>query len=102
LARSHVHAGHVGGAAAVRGGGVVAAACVSPVADPAAGGSDTYGALARAGVPVRAARTGGEGVAGTVSWQVLLAGAGTGANDASVGLRARTAGLAVVLLGALE
>src|SRR5690606_11033500 len=102
LVLSHFHADHVGGLAAVLGGREVAAALVSPVADPAAGASDTYGALARAGVPVRAARTGDEGVAGTVSWQVLLAGAGTGANDASVVLRARTAGLDVVLLGDLE
>ncbi|WP_036960493.1 hypothetical protein, partial [Promicromonospora kroppenstedtii] len=55
-----------------------------------------------AGVPVRVAGSGDRGTAGTLAWQVLQAGAGTGANDSSVVLSARVAGLDVLLLGDLE
>ncbi|NNH54029.1 MBL fold metallo-hydrolase, partial [Promicromonospora citrea] len=102
LVLSHFHADHVGGLPAVLAGREVTAALVSPVAEPAAGAAATYAALAGAEVPVRVAGTGDRGTAGTVGWQVLLAGAGAGANDSSVVLGARTAGLDVVLLGDLE
>ncbi|MFI9487156.1 ComEC/Rec2 family competence protein [Promicromonospora sp. NPDC052451] len=102
LVLSHFHADHVGGLGPVLAGREVTAALVSPVAEPAAGAAATTAALAAAGVPVRPARTGDQGVAGTVAWRVPLAGAGTGANDSSVVLAARTAGLDVVLLGDLE
>lgn len=102
LVLSHFHADHVGGLGPVLAGREVAAALVSPVAEPAAGAAATGAALAAAGVPVRAARTGDRGTAGTLVWEVPLAGAGEGANDSSVVLAARTAGLDVLLLGDLE
>lgn len=102
LVLSHFHADHVGGLGPVLAGREVTAALVSPVAEPAAGAAATTAALAAAGVPVRAARPGDRGAAGSLAWRVLLAGAGEGANDSSVVLAARTAGLDVLLLGDLE
>ena len=102
LVLSHFHADHVGGLGPVLAGREVVAALVSPVPEPATGAARTEAALAAAGVPVRAARTGDEGVAGVLAWHVPLAGAGTGANDSSVVLAARTGGLDVLLLGDLE
>jgi competence protein ComEC len=102
LVLSHFHADHVGGLGPVLAGREVTAALVSPVPEPAASAAATGSALAAAGVPVRAASAGDRGSAGTLAWQVLLAGAGEGANDSSVVLAARTAGLDVVLLGDLE
>lgn len=102
LVLSHFHADHVGGLGPVLAGREVTAALVSPVPEPAANAAATGSALAAAGVPARAARAGDHGTAGTLAWQVLLAGAGEGANDSSVVVAARTAGLDVVLLGDLE
>lgn len=102
LVLTHFHADHVGGLGPVLAGRKVVAALVSPVPEPAANAGVTEAALAAAGVPVRAAGTGDRGTAGTLAWQVLQAGAGTGANDASVVLSARVAGLDVLLLGDLE
>lgn len=103
LVLSHFHADHVGGLGPVLAGREVAAALVSPVPEPATNAAGTGAALAAAGVPVRVARSGDRGTAGTLAWQVLQAGAGEGANDSSVVLAARTAaGLDVVLLGDLE
>jgi len=102
LVLSHFHADHVGGLGPVLAGRAVTAALVSPVPEPAANAAATGSALAAAGVPVRAARAGDQGTAGTLAWRVLLAGAGAGANDSSVVLAARTAGLDVLLLGDLE
>jgi len=103
LVLSHFHADHVGGLGQVLAGREVAAALVSPVPEPATNAAATGAALAAAGVPVRAARAGDRGTAGELAWQVLLAGAGDGANDSSVVLAARTvSGLDVVLLGDLE
>ncbi|GAA4701127.1 competence protein ComEC [Promicromonospora umidemergens] len=102
LVLSHFHADHVGGLGPVLAGREVAAALVSPVPEPAANAAATGAALAAAGVPVRAARAGERGTAGALTWQVLLAGAGEGANDSSVVLAARTAGLDVLTLGDLE
>ncbi len=102
LVLSHFHADHVGGLGPVLAGREVMAALVSPVPEPAANAAATEAALTAAGVPVRAARTGDQGAAGTLAWQVLLAGAGEGANDSSVVLAARAAGLDVMLLGDLE
>ncbi|MFD2792698.1 ComEC/Rec2 family competence protein [Promicromonospora vindobonensis] len=102
LVLSHFHADHVGGLGPVLAGREVAAALVSPVPEPAANAAATGAALAAAGVPVRAARAGDRGTAGALTWQVLLAGAGEGANDSSVVLAARTAGLDVLTLGDLE
>lgn len=99
---SHFHADHVGGLGPVLAGREVTAALVSPVAEPAVNAAATEAALAAAGVPVRTAQTGDRGTAGTLAWQVLLAGAGEGANDSSVVLAARVAGLDVLLLGDLE
>ncbi|MFD6141341.1 ComEC/Rec2 family competence protein [Promicromonospora sp. NPDC060271] len=102
LVLSHFHADHVGGLGPVLAGREVAAALVSPVPEPAANAAATGAALAAAGVPVGVARTGHRGTAGYLTWQVLLAGAGEGANDSSVVLAARTGGLDVLALGDLE
>ncbi|GAB2472573.1 hypothetical protein GCM10027063_11850 [Promicromonospora xylanilytica] len=102
LVLSHFHADHVGGLGPVLAGRDVAAALVSPVPEPAANAAATGAALAAAGVPVRVARTGDQGSAGALTWRVLLAGAGEGANDSSVVLAARTGGLDVLALGDLE
>ncbi|MEU4362955.1 ComEC/Rec2 family competence protein [Promicromonospora sp. NPDC023987] len=102
LVLSHFHADHVGGLEPVLAGREVAAALVSPVPEPAAKAAATEAALAAAGVPVRTAQAGDRGSAGALTWEVLLAGAGEGANDSSVVLAARTAGLDVLTLGDLE
>ncbi|MEU4385157.1 ComEC/Rec2 family competence protein [Promicromonospora sp. NPDC023805] len=102
LVLSHFHADHVGGLEPVLAGREVAAALVSPVPEPAANAAATGAALAAAGVPVGVARTGDRGTAGYLTWQVLLAGAGEGANDSSIVLAARTGGLDVLALGDLE
>lgn len=102
LVLTHFHADHVGGLAPVLAGREVVAALVSPVPEPVANAGATGAILAAAGVPVRVAGSGDRGTAGTLAWQVLQAGAGTGANDSSVVLSARVAGLDVLLLGDLE
>ncbi|MFI2489342.1 ComEC/Rec2 family competence protein [Promicromonospora kroppenstedtii] len=102
LVLTHFHADHVGGLAPVLAGREVVAALVSPVPEPVANAGATGATLAAAGVPVRVAGSGDRGTAGTLAWQVLQAGAGTDANDSSVVLSARVAGLDVLLLGDLE
>ncbi|MFD7310676.1 ComEC/Rec2 family competence protein [Promicromonospora sp. NPDC059942] len=102
LVLSHFHADHVGGLRPVLAGREVVAALVSPVPEPAANAVATEAALGAAGVPVRVAGTGDRGAVGSLAWRVLQAGAGTGANDSSVVLAARVAGLDVLLLGDLE
>lgn len=102
LVLSHFHADHVGGLGPVLAGREVAAALVSPVPEPAANAAATGAALAAAGAPVGVARTGHQGAAGYLTWQVLQAGAGEGANDSSIVLAARTGGLDVLALGDLE
>ncbi|MHA7620165.1 ComEC/Rec2 family competence protein [Cellulosimicrobium cellulans] len=126
LVLSHFHADHVGGLEAVLRGREVERALVSPTAEPAAQAERVLGDLADAGVPVQVARPGETGAAGSVgaagaggtagvagaggsgesvgdgaSWEVLQAGPGD-ANDASVALLVRVAGLDVVALGDLE
>jgi competence protein ComEC len=102
LVLSHFHADHVGGLGPVLAGREVAAALVSPVPEPAANAAATGAALAAADVPVGVAHTGDRGAAGYLTWQVLQAGAGEGANDSSIVLAARTGGLDVLALGDLE
>ncbi|MBE1877741.1 ComEC/Rec2 family competence protein [Myceligenerans pegani] len=121
LVLSHFHADHVGGLTAVLEGREVRSALVSPLPEPAAGAARTMDELAAADVPVRSPLAGERGAAGDTSWEVLLsglpgatpgaspgsgaggaAGEGSGANDASVILLVRVAGLDVVLLGDLE
>ncbi|QUC00334.1 ComEC/Rec2 family competence protein [Cellulosimicrobium cellulans] len=117
LVLSHFHADHVGGLEAVLRGREVGRALVSPTAEPAPQAERVLGDLADAGVPVQVARPGETGSAGSVgaadaegsgesvgdgaSWEVLQAGPGD-ANDASVALLVRVAGLDVVALGDLE
>lgn len=123
LVLSHFHADHVGGLEAVLRGREVERALVSPTAEPARQAERVLGDLADAGVPVQVARPGEMGTAGTAgtvgaggtagaggsgesvddgaSWEVLQAGPGD-ANDASVVLLVRVAGLDVVALGDLE
>ncbi|MEV0892445.1 ComEC/Rec2 family competence protein [Promicromonospora sp. NPDC050262] len=102
LVLSHFHADHVGGLRPVLVGREVVAALVSPVPEPAANAAATETALTAAGVPVRIAGTGDRGAVGSLTWRVVQAGAGTGANDSSVVLAARVGGLDVLLLGDLE
>jgi competence protein ComEC len=115
LVLSHFHADHVGGLAPVLRGRAVTSALVSPLDEPAGQAAAVRSQLASAGVPVRVAAAGDGGAAGSATWQVLAAtagsrpdGAGTegegdGANDASVAVELRTAGgLDVVALGDLE
>ncbi|GAA2240238.1 hypothetical protein GCM10010413_47620 [Promicromonospora sukumoe] len=102
LVLSHFHADHVGGLGPVLAGREVTSALVSPVPEPAGSAVAVEAELAAAGVPVRTARTGDRGTPGSLAWQVLQAGAGSGANDSSVVLAARVAGLDVLLLGDLE
>ncbi|MFI2366398.1 ComEC/Rec2 family competence protein [Promicromonospora sp. NPDC019610] len=102
LVLSHFHADHVGGLRPVLAGREVVAALVSPVPEPTANAAATEAVLAAAGVPVRVAETGDRGVLGSLAWRVLQAGAGSGANDSSIVLAARVAGLDVLLLGDLE
>ncbi|WP_198947318.1 ComEC/Rec2 family competence protein [Cellulosimicrobium sp. KWT-B] len=117
LVLSHFHADHVGGLEAVLSGREVERALVSPTAEPAGQAERVLGDLADAGVPVQVARPGETGATGTAgaagaggsgesvddgaSWEVLQAGPGD-ANDASVALLVRVAGLDVVALGDLE
>jgi competence protein ComEC len=111
LVLSHFHADHVGGLEAVLRGREVERALVSPAAEPEAQAERVLGDLADAGVPVQVARQGDAGAAGRedgggafddgVSWEVLQAGPGD-ANDASVAVLVRVAGLDVVALGDLE
>ncbi|RPF20577.1 ComEC/Rec2 family competence protein [Myceligenerans xiligouense] len=122
LVLSHFHADHVGGLTAVLAGRDVKSALVSPLLEPEANAARTLDELAAAGVPARAPVTGERGQAGSVTWDVLLAGppgpelgtmseegrpsggerSGAEVNDASVTLLVRAAGLDVVLLGDLE
>ncbi|MGO1294405.1 MAG: ComEC/Rec2 family competence protein, partial [Cellulosimicrobium funkei] len=120
LVLSHFHADHVGGLEAVLRGREVERALVSPTAEPAGQAERVLGDLADAGVPAQVARPGETGATGTAdsvgaagaggsgervddgaSWEVLQAGPGD-ANDASVALLVRVAGLDVVALGDLE
>lgn len=111
LVLSHFHADHIGGLEAVLRGREVERALVSPAAEPEAQAERVLGDLADAGVPVQVARPGDAGAAGRgdgggafddgASWEVLQAGPGD-ANDASVALLVRVAGLDVVALGDLE
>lgn len=102
LVLSHFHADHVGGLAPALAGRKVTAALVSPVPEPAGTAAAVEAELTAAGVPVRTARTGDHGAVGSLAWHVLQAGAGSGANDSSIVLAARVAGLDVLLLGDLE
>lgn len=118
LVLSHFHADHVGGLAAVLDGRRVESALVSPLPEPEANAAWVLDALETAGVPAHVPVAGERGRAGSVTWDVLLAGipgagggtaapggaaaSGAGANDASVTLLVRVAGLDVMLLGDLE
>lgn len=105
LVLSHFHADHVGGLPAVLRGRDVAAALVSPLAEPAAQAASALAALRDAGVPVSAAGQDGprSGRAGAVTWRVLgPSGPAVEPNDASVVLLLEVDGLGVLALGDAE
>lgn len=111
LVLTHFHDDHVGGLPAVLAGRDVAAAIVSPLAEPAAGARAATEALAVAGIPVgsvTAGSAGGSGTAGDVGWTVLSPGRGAAGtsdaevNDASLVLLLRAGDLAVLALGDAE
>lgn len=117
LVLTHFHLDHVGGLSAVLQDREITSALVSPLPEPEANAARALRELAAAGVPVHVAVSGDGGAAGTATWQVLLSGgsAGSGgetgtadtsrgvtANDSSVVVRIRSAGIETVLLGDLE
>lgn len=101
LVLTHFHADHVGGLAGVLEGRSVAAAVVSPLAEPAGEAERARAELAAAGVPVSAAGTGqARGTAGEVDWRIIgPATAGTEPNDASVVLLLERDDVSVLALG---
>lgn len=105
LVLSHFHADHVDGLPGVLAGRTVAAALVSPLAEPGPHATATLAELEHRGVPVREGREGMAGVAGDVAWRVLWPDGvppGSGANDASVAMWLATPSVSVLALGDLE
>lgn len=104
LVLTHFHADHVGGLPAVLAGREVAAALVSPLAEPAGQAREARAALVAAGATVSAAGEGAaRGQAGEVAWRVL--GPPPGAvepNDASVVVLLAVDGVTVLALGDAE
>ena len=101
LVLTHFHADHVGGLPGVLDGRSVAAAVVSPLAEPAGEADRVRAELAAAGVPVTTAGSGpGRGTAGEVAWRILgPPTAGADPNDASVLLLLERPGVTVLALG---
>ncbi|WP_344088934.1 ComEC/Rec2 family competence protein, partial [Streptomyces stramineus] len=109
LILSHFHADHVDGLPGVLRGRAVGAVEVTPFAEPPGQAAFVRRTAGRAGVPVVEAVPGERRRLGDLSWEVLWPPpAGTsavaegGANDASVSLLVRSAGLSLLLLGDLE
>ncbi|AGI90697.1 N-hydroxyarylamine O-acetyltransferase [Streptomyces albidoflavus] len=111
---THFHADHTGGLAGVLRGRSVGLVETTALADPPAQAALVHRTAAGAGVPVRVASAGEARRAdGGLSWEVLWPpapsgpdarpfGPPDGANDASLTLLVRTAGLTLLLLGDLE
>ncbi|WP_259454613.1 ComEC/Rec2 family competence protein [Streptomyces ginkgonis] len=108
LVLSHFHADHVAGLPGVLRGRAVDAIQVSPVEEDADQAAFVARVAADEGVPVLPVGAGAGGAVGEeLSWEVLwpppdAAEQGLGANDASVTLLVRTAGVTVLLPGDLE
>ncbi|WP_166026159.1 ComEC/Rec2 family competence protein [Streptomyces chilikensis] len=108
---THFHADHVAGLPGVLRGRPVAEIAVTGLPDPLDQAEFVHRTAARAAVPVTRAVAGQERLTGRVRWRVVwpaavdASTAGPGAltaNDASVTLLVRTAGLRLLLLGDLE
>ncbi len=108
LVLSHFHADHVAGLPGVLRGRSVDAIQVSPVEEDPDQAAFVARVAADEGVPVLPVGAGAGGAVGEeLSWEVLwpppdAAEQGLGANDASVTLLVRTAGVTVLLPGDLE
>ncbi|AXQ59074.1 ComEC/Rec2 family competence protein [Streptomyces koyangensis] len=111
---THFHADHTGGLAGVLRGRAVGLVETTALADPPAQAALVHRTAAGAGVPVRVTSAGeARRAEGGLSWEVLWPpapsgpdtqsfGLPDGANDASLTLLVRTAGLTLLLLGDLE
>ncbi|WOX26747.1 ComEC/Rec2 family competence protein [Streptomyces solicathayae] len=112
LVLTHFHADHVAGLPGVLRGRSVGAIQVTGLEEPPGQAAFVRRTALAAGVPVVRAMPGERRRVGRLEWEVLWTGAGPGGsgggvmdgpNDASVTLRARTAGgLTLLLLGDLE
>jgi competence protein ComEC len=106
---THFHADHVDGLAGVLEGHQVGAALVSPLADPPAGASDVDRTLTAAGIPARVPALGETFDVGAARFQVVWPparpatdGDGSPANNASLVLLVKVAGVTVLLTGDVE
>lgn len=112
LVLTHFHADHVAGLAGVLRGRAVGAIQTTARGEPAGQAAAVRREAARAGVPVIGAGPGERRRIGDLSWEVLWprrppppgppSASGEDANDASVTLLVRAAGLTVLLPGDLE
>ncbi|MCI0383592.1 ComEC/Rec2 family competence protein [Streptomyces sp. CNQ085] len=112
LVLTHFHADHVAGLAGVLRGRAVGAIQTTTRSEPAGQAAAVRREAIRAGVPVVGAGPGERRRIGDLSWEVLWprrppppgppSASGEDANDASVTLLVRTAGLTVLLPGDLE
>ncbi|EST35921.1 hypothetical protein N566_17090 [Streptomycetaceae bacterium MP113-05] len=112
LLLTHFHADHVAGLPGALRGRTVGAIRATGVQEPSAQAEFVHRVARRAGVPLVRAAAGGRGSLGPLSWQVVWPPAGRPssvaadgedvANNASVTLLVRVAGLTVLLPGDLE
>ncbi|WNI15452.1 ComEC/Rec2 family competence protein [Actinacidiphila sp. ITFR-21] len=107
LVLTHFHADHVDGLPGVLHGRAVGAIETTALDEPAGQAAEVRREAAAAGVPLVRAAAGERRALGSLAWQVLWPPAGEplapdDANDASVALLVRTAGLTLLLMGDLE
>nr|WP_238420383.1 ComEC/Rec2 family competence protein [Streptomyces taklimakanensis] len=112
LVLTHFHADHVAGVPGVLRGRAVGAIQTTPLGEPSGQAAAVRREAARAGVPMVRATPGERRRTGDLSWEVLWprrppppgppSASGEEANDSSVTLLVRTAGLTVFLPGDLE
>ncbi|MFD7435714.1 ComEC/Rec2 family competence protein [Streptomyces sp. NPDC059861] len=103
---THFHADHVAGLPGVLRGRAVGAIETTGFEEPVDQAEFVHGQAAARGIPVTRALAGERRRTGDLSWQVLWPPAASpapeGANDASVAMLVRSAGLRMLLLGDLE